>query len=64
MFVYGKGEEYRFYIAPGSYSTCISYIGPDGVVQDFAEGVEATEISDLGYFCTLSMMELHWAGLR
>lgn len=51
-------EEYRFYM--DGYS-CLRYIDADGNVQDYEDGVNASDISDVGVFCTLGMLELHWA---
>lgn len=51
-------EEYRFYM--DGYS-CLRYIDADGNVQDYEDGVDASDISDVGVFCTLGMLELHWA---
>jgi hypothetical protein len=65
VFVYGKGEEYRYYLEPAGGNQCIRYIGPDGVVKDFTEGVDAQEtFKTTGYFCFLGYMEPHWAGIE
>lgn len=63
VFVYGNGEEYRFYLNPQDDSQCIRYIDSDGVIYDFPKGMNASDISEVGYFCTMSMLELHWAGI-
>lgn len=55
VFVYKGKEEYRFYIEGDS---CIRYIDKDGNIQNYENKVNGEDISDIGYFCTLGMMEL------
>jgi hypothetical protein len=65
VFVYGKGEEYRYYLDPAGGNQCIRYIGTDGVVKDYPKGVDAQEtFKATGYFCFLGYMEPHWAGIE
>ena len=65
VFVYKGNEEYRFYMDIET-GLCIRYIGADGVVNDYVEGIsesEMTEKSVAGQFCSLGELELHWAGI-
>lgn len=58
IFVTNGEEEYKFYM--DGYS-CLRYIDADGNVQDYEDGISGSEISEVGGFCTLGMLELHWA---
>lgn len=55
VFVFRGEEEYRFYIE-GDY--CIRYIDEDGNIQNYEEKMRGEDISDIGYFCSLGVMEL------
>ncbi|MCD7761056.1 MAG: hypothetical protein LUH16_04685 [Clostridiales bacterium] len=61
VFVYSGDEEYRFYM-DGNF--CYRYIDSDGVIYDFPEGTSGEKAAgDVGSFCSLAYMELHWLGL-
>lgn len=50
-FVYGNGEEYRYYMEPGNPDICVRYIGNDGVVKDFINGTsDANQFQPTGNF--------------
>ena len=50
-FVYGNGEEYRYYMEPGNPDICIRYIGNDGVIKDFINGTsDANQFQPTGSF--------------
>lgn len=59
VFVYGNSEEYRFYLDINQSDSCIRYIGPDGVVQDFENGKIPTDVNELGIFCNFAQMEVN-----
>lgn len=59
VFVYGNSEEYRFYLDINQPNSCIRYIGPDGVVQDFENGKTPTDVNELGIFCNFAQMEVN-----
>ena len=59
VFVYGNSEEYRFYLDINPPYSCIRYIGPDGVVQDFENGKTPTDVNELGIFCNFAQMEVN-----
>lgn len=58
VFAFRGTEEYRFYLSDGKL---IRYIDPDGTISDYAEPVDPSAVSPLGGFCTLGMLEIHWA---
>jgi hypothetical protein len=63
VFVYLGTEYYRFYLSDW---LCFRYIDSSGNIYDYEDGVSSDEISnisDVGYFCNLASMELHWAGV-
>ncbi len=65
VFIYDGTIEYRFYIDPNDETKCIRYIGPDGVVQDFVNGVDPVDkFGDMGKFCYAGYMELKWQGAQ
>lgn len=41
---------------------CLRYIDSDGTIYDYPDGVDAADISELGYFCSYAYMEPHWGG--
>ena len=49
--VHNDTEEYRFYLDINQPHKCIRYIGPDGKVQDFEDGIDAKDIVDIGVVC-------------
>lgn len=49
--VHNDTEEYRFYLDINQPHKCIRYIGPDGKVQDFEDGIDAKDIVDIGIAC-------------
>ncbi len=61
VFVYSGGEEHRFYMDATNGWKVVRYIDPSGVTHNYTEGAEATEISNVGYFCNFAMQELAWA---
>lgn len=60
MFIYGNGEEYRFYFDRNR--DCFRYIGADGIVHDYQPPLEALEeITDLYPFSMYGQLEIAWA---
>ncbi len=60
VFVFGSGEEYRFYFLRDG--RCILYIGSDGEIQDYLPLVESLEdVTETWRFCSLAKMEIAWA---
>ena len=63
IFVFVSSDEdqyYRFYM--DGYK-CFRYIDSEGRVHDYENGEDGSEISEVGRFCSLGMMELHWRGI-
>lgn len=63
VFAYSMGKEYRFYLDPGEFGSCIRYIDSEGQIYDYPEGGIPDGVTDLDYYCSMAFMELHWAGV-
>lgn len=57
----GEDKYYRFYM--DGYK-CFRYIDSEGKVHDYENGENGSEISEVGRFCSLGMMELHWRNIN
>lgn len=59
-FVYGQGEEHRYYMDNGK---CIRYIDQDGQIYDYDSGMDVDSLThETADFCGLGIMEPHWCG--
>lgn len=63
VFVYDGTEEHRYYIDNEKGVGCIRYIDDEGYVFDYYEKKSLSDAPGPSYFCSLALMEPHWAGL-
>ena len=63
VFVYDGTEEHRYYIDGTDGVGCIRYIDDEGYVYDYYQKEYLSDVPGPGYFCSLALIEPHWAGL-
>ena len=63
VFVYDGTEEHRYYIDGVNGVGCIRYIDDAGYVYNYYQKEDLSDVPGPNYFCSMALMEPHWAGL-